>query len=160
MVCAGRVTSTHGVRGCVRFRSYMSANFKFPGIDLSIGGISYTVCGAFSQRFPMLVLTLSRIGSACEAEKLVGLDVFLSKSLLPTLQVGEYYCGDLVGLAVYASEEHVGYVSMLYDFGAAAEVLEIVLLSGKKVMIPFTSACVADIDLNKERVEVVFPQEI
>ncbi|WP_227028981.1 ribosome maturation factor RimM [Neorickettsia sennetsu] len=160
MVCAGRVTSTHGVRGCVRFRSYMSVDFKFPGIDVSIGGVSYTVCGAFSRGFPMFVLTLSRVGSACEAEKLVGFDVFLSESLLPPLQVGEYYCKDLVGLAVYDLEECVGHVSMLYDFGAAAEVLEIVLLSGKKVMIPFTSAFVADIDLNKKRLAVVFPPEI
>lgn len=160
MVCAGRITSTHGVRGCVRFRSHMLPRFQFLRVEVLIGGLLYTVSGVFIRKFPMLVLTLSCVDTPLKAQALVGLDVFVSKSLLPPLLEGQYYCEDIVGLVVYSSGRYVGSVSMVHDFGAAAEVLEILLLSGKKVMLPFTKECILDIDLVQKRIEVAFPPEI
>ncbi|AHX11082.1 16S rRNA processing protein RimM [Neorickettsia helminthoeca str. Oregon] len=160
MICAGRVASTHGVRGCIRVQSYMCSTFGFVGAEVSIGGISYTVRTSFNRKPSLVVLSLLGVDSASEAESLVGCDVFVAEALLPPLPEDEYYYKDLIGMAVCSKGEHVGSVLMLYDFGAAAQVLEITSRSGKKIMIPFTKEFIVKVDLCAKMIEVILPEEV
>ena len=75
---------------------------------------------------------------------------------LPPPDDDEYYLTDLVGLtAVDTNGDSLGLVSAVHDYGAGTS-LEI----GGTLLIPFTAACVPNVDVKAGRLTVVPPDEI
>jgi len=71
--------------------------------------------------------------------------VEIDRSALPTLEKGEYYHADLIGLpAVDGQGNAIGIVVAVENFGAG-DLLEIELETGKSSLIPFKPA-IADLD--------------
>ncbi len=93
------------------------------------------------------------------AERLVNTRLYIERDRLPQPEDDEFYLADLVGLAATAPEgASLGRVAAVHDYGAGAS-LEIER-DGRALLVPFTRACVPEIDLAAGRVVVVPPAEI
>jgi len=89
------------------------------------------------------------------AEKLTNTRLYVMRDRLPAPDADEFYLADLVGLAAFAADgAELGRVDVVHDYGAGAS-LEIGAL-----LIPFTRACVPDVDIAGGRVTVVLPAEV
>ena len=89
------------------------------------------------------------------AEKLVNTRLYVARGQLPAAAEDEFYLADLVGLlAIGADGAELGRVAAVHDYGAGAS-LEVGAL-----LVPFTRACVPQVDLAAGRVVVVPPEEI
>jgi 16S rRNA processing protein RimM len=88
------------------------------------------------------------------AGRLVNTRLYVARDRLPAPEADEYYLADLVGLrAVTPDGEELGAVTAVHDYGAGAS-LEI----GTKLL-PFTRACVPEVDIAGGRLIVVPPVE-
>jgi 16S rRNA processing protein RimM len=126
-VCLGRIVGAKGLKGEVRVRAFTAR-----ARDIAAYGPVADESGA--RRFAVSVVAeteggaivrLSGIGDRTAAEKLKGLSLYVPRAALPPLPAGEYYQGDLIGLA--AEDENgnpLGRVRAIHDFGAGA-ILEI-----------------------------------
>ena len=89
------------------------------------------------------------------AEKLVNTRLYVAREQLPPADEDEFYLADLVGLlAVGTDGAELGRVTAVHDYGAGAS------LELGPLLIPFTRACVPEVDLARERVVVVPPFEV
>ncbi len=101
-----------------------------------------------------------RITSRTVAERLTNMRLFIERDRLPAPDADEYYLADLVGLAAVNTDGvSVGVVSAVHDYGAGAS-LEITVRDGSSLLIPFTAACVPDVDIQAGRLTVAPPDEI
>jgi 16S rRNA processing protein RimM len=88
------------------------------------------------------------------AEQLVNVRLFVPRDRLPAPAEDEFYLADLVGRdAVGADGAPLGRIEFVHDYGAGAS-LEI-----GPLLVPFTKACVPNVDLAAGQVTVVPPAE-
>ena len=93
------------------------------------------------------------------AARLTNTRLFIERDRLPPPEEDEFYLADLVGLqAVGADGAALGTVAVVHDYGAGTS-LEIAGGTAP-VIVPFTRACVPEVDLAQRRVVVVVPDEI
>jgi 16S rRNA processing protein RimM len=159
-ILMGVVGRPHGVRGLVRVHSYTADPADLPqygpfcddrGRQFSLRwrgeGIAELAEIVDGRKVPLADRT--------QAEKCVNLRLYAGRERLPLADGDEFYLVDLVGLqAVSADGTKLGRIEAVHDYGAGAS-LEIASL-----MVPFTRACVPDIDLASGRVTVALPAEI
>jgi 16S rRNA processing protein RimM len=99
-----------------------------------------------------------RIRNRSAVEKLANVDLFIDRSRLPPPDEEEFYLADLVGLTAVGSDGNViGIVTVVHDYGAGTS-LEIV--GETSLIVPFTQACVPDIDVAAGRLVVTPPIEV
>ena len=99
-----------------------------------------------------------RIRNRTAVEKLTNVDLFIDRSRLPQPDEEEFYLADLIGLtAVDAEGKPFGTVTMVHDYGAGTS-LEIV--GETSLIVPFTQACVPEVDVAAGRVVVIPPIEV
>ncbi|AAQ00808.1 MULTISPECIES: ribosome maturation factor RimM [Prochlorococcus] len=84
-----------------------------------------------------------------KAKALVGKKLLIDSSHRPTLAPGEFHLLDLLGLKVRLKNDHreIGEVTNLTSAGN--DLLEVRLLSGKKVLVPFVKEIVPEIKLQE-----------
>ena len=88
------------------------------------------------------------------AEALVNTRLYIDRAQLPPPETDEYYLADLIGLAALdAAGAVLGTVTAVHDYGAGAS-LEIARDGVAPLLVPFTRACVPDVDLVAGRVVV------
>ena len=93
------------------------------------------------------------------AERLVNTRLYVERAKLPPPDEDEFYLADLVGLAATAPEGRaLGRVAVVHDYGAGVS-LEIAG-EGAALLVPFTRACVPQVDLAAGRLVVVPPIEV
>ena len=93
------------------------------------------------------------------AEKLVNTRLYIARDRLPPPAADEFYLSDLVGLVASAPEGvALGRVAAVHDYGAGAS-LEIAG-DGAPLLVPFTRACVPEVDIGAGRVVVAPPVEV
>ena len=99
-----------------------------------------------------------RIRNRTAVEKLTNVDLFIDRSRLPPPDEEEFYLADLVGLtAVDAEGKPLGIVTTVHDYGAGTS-LEIV--GDSSMIVPFTQACVPEIDVAAGKLVVTPPIEV
>ena len=131
------VAGAHGISGDVRIKSFSEAGIDSYKTLYDESGKPYHIerC-RFSNKH--LIIKFKEITNRNEAEAAKGLNLFIKKSQLPTLEDDEYYYDDLVGLEVITStKEVIASVIAMYNFGAG-EIVELKFLDGKVEMLPFT----------------------
>jgi 16S rRNA processing protein RimM len=107
-----------------------------------------------------LVATLKGVATREDAERLNGVELYVSRDRLPATEDDEYYHADLIGLAaVTAANEPIGRVLAIHNFGAG-DIIEIAPPQGSTLLLPFTNAVVPTVDLAAGRVVIVLPAEI
>jgi 16S rRNA processing protein RimM len=90
-----------------------------------------------------------------EAERLQGLNIYIREDQLPALGEGQYYHFHLKGMTV-VSESSGGKIGTVKDTVnlPSMDALEIVLTSGREVIIPYNDQAVARVEM-EEKVIVV-----
>jgi len=105
-----------------------------------------SACIQPSRYGPTLVVQLDGLDSRGDAEALGKKAVFALESELPTLEAGEFYLSDLVGLEVRTADgKRLGEILDVYDLPAQT-VLLVRLDGGGESMIPAVSEFVKRVD--------------
>ncbi len=159
-ILLGVIGRPHGVRGLVRVRSYTA-----DPDDLASYGPLADDAGrrwALAWRGAGIAELRGDDGRALAdrdaAAALTNTRLFIERDRLPPAGEEEFYLSDLVGLrAVDATGIALGSVATVHDYGAGVS-LEIAG-QGAPLLVPFTRACVPDVDLAAGQVVVVPPAE-
>jgi len=160
-VLVGAVSGAHGIHGVLRIKSFTTV----PG-DIGTYGpledeageprpIKLTggsAAGAILARLP-------GVEDRSAAEALKGTRLYIPRSALPATEEDEWYYADLIGLdAINTQGAHLGTVHAVLDHGAG-EVIEIGLVSGGTLLLPFTHDAVPRVDVPGGRIFIAPPPE-
>ena len=161
-VCVARIGAAHGVRGQVKLWTFTEDPFavtRYGALSTKDGARQFEVTQAREAK-GFLVATLKDITSRNDAERLNGVELYVSRDKLPATDADEYYHADLIGLAaVTAADEPLGRVVAIHNFGAG-DIIEIAPPSGPTMLLPFSNAVVPTVDLAGGRVVIELPREI
>ena len=148
-ICLGKIVGVHGIKGEVKVKSFtaddtdISAYGKLESKD----GSKTFVLKVVGHSKELLRCKIKGIDDRNVAETLIGTELYVNRDVLPELDDEEYYLADLIGLKVFeqASENEVGIVAGVYNFGAG-DILEIkVNATNKLEMLPFTKEYVPEV---------------
>ncbi|WP_376092678.1 ribosome maturation factor RimM [Roseomonas sp. CCTCC AB2023176] len=157
-ILVGEFGRPHGVKGLVHLRSFTAD----PAAIATYGPLS-DESGA--RRFAITWLTegLVRVEGVADrdaAARLTNTRLYVDRDAMPAPKEDEFYLSDLIGLAAIAADgAAIGTVASVDDYGAGA-FLTIRDAAGKEILIPFTRACVPEVDVADGQVTVVPPEEI
>ena len=164
-ILLGVVGRAHGVRGLVRVTSHTAD----PAALTGYGPLSDPSGRRFTLRWMSEgIAEISeivdggkvKIVDRAAAERLTNTRLFIERDRLPTPEPDEYYLADLIGLSANGTDRvPFGIVSAVHDYGAGVS-LEISRDEVGSLLIPFTAACVPEVDVAAGRVTVVPPDEI
>ena len=96
------------------------------------------------------VLSLEEVSNRSSAEKIVGWKLVIPIDSRPKLSQDEYHYFDLIGLEARKGPKKtlIGYVTDLIKGGN--DLLEIELLEGKKVLVPFVKEIIPEIEIKEK----------
>ena len=165
-VVLGEVVGAHGTRGELRVRLLGDgpANLlRVPEIEL-VGASAadvlgrHAVSGARPGRRGEVRIALAGIASREAAAALAGLLVAADARHLEPLPDGEYYCFELVGCAVEATDgRRLGTLRAHWDTGAHG-VLVVEGDNGEEVLLPAAAALLREVDLSQRRIVIEVPE--
>jgi 16S rRNA processing protein RimM len=148
-ICVGQILGAHGVRGLVKLASFTEspeAVAQYGRLTDEAGKRSFTVNLVGAQKGNFLA-RIDEVADRDAAQALNGTRLFVERGQLPPPAEDEFYHADLIGLrAERIDGSMLGTVAALHNFGAG-DILELVLDSGKRPMIPFDLATVPAIDI-------------
>ena len=158
-ICIGRIVGVHGVKGLVRINSYTEEP-----MDIAAYGSVTNEDGErmFELEVQRMVKTqvLTKIKGVTDrdaAEALRGMNLFITRDVLPPALDNEFYWEDLEGLrAESINGDPLGNVLSVHDFGAGA-MLEVGSSVSETILIPFTEDVVPEVDLSNGRVVIDAP---
>ncbi|MGE5504118.1 MAG: ribosome maturation factor RimM [Actinomycetota bacterium] len=155
-VCVGAVVGAHGVRGAVRLKSFTehAADIgRYGPVEDESGERRFKV-KVTGEAKGLVIATLAGVTDRDAAEGLRGTRLYVPRERLPRTEEDEFLYTDLVGLAAEGlAGERLGTVKAVADFGAG-EVLDIALVGGGSLMVPFTKAAVPVVDVAGRRLVV------
>ena len=161
-ICVARIGAAHGVRGEVKLWSFTQdpmAVLHYGQLSTKDGARQFEVARARVAK-DHLVAVLKGVTTREDAERVNGIELFISRDKLPAADDGEYYHADLIGLrAIDAQGEAVGQVLAIHNFGAG-DIIEIAPLQGSSLLLPFTNAVVPTVNITAGHVVIVMPPEI
>ncbi len=161
-ICVARIGAAHGVRGEVKlwpFTQDPMAVLHYGPLSTKDGARQFEVARARVAK-DHLVATLKGVATREDAERVNGIELYISRDKLPATDDDEYYHADLIGLrAIDAQGETIGKVLAVHNFGAG-DIIEIAPVQGSTLLLPFTNAVVPTVDIAAGHVVIVMPQEI
>jgi 16S rRNA processing protein RimM len=164
LIQLGVIGRAHGVRGQVRVTSFTEEPADLtrygPLTDESGRRFVLRLVGENIAEISEVVGEQRvKVADRAAAERLTNTKLFIERDRLPVPDEDEYYLADLIGLtALGANGARLGCVSAVHDYGGGAS-LEIAGESGP-IIVPFTAACVPEVDIAAGHVVVVPPEEI
>ncbi|HXA24106.1 MAG TPA: ribosome maturation factor RimM [Acetobacteraceae bacterium] len=161
-ILMGVIGRPHGVRGLLRVTSYAE--------DLAVYG---PLSDAKGRRFvvrprgagvaevaEIVGDAEAKVADRAAAERLTNTRLYVERERLPEPEPDEFYLVDLIGLtAIDGAGVALGTVSAVHDYGAGVS-LEIARDGAPPLLVPFTRACVPDVDVAAGRLRVEPPAEI
>ena len=161
LVLLGVIGRPHGVRGHAHVHSYTARPEDLAGYGtLTDGARRFTLrwVGAGVAEIGELVGGAARrVTDRAAAELLVNTKLFVARAALPPPEPEEFYLADLIGLAAIGPDDApLGTVAAVHDYGAGASVE---IAGAAPLVVPFTRACVPDIDFAAGRLRVLPPAE-
>ncbi len=164
LIAMGVIGRPHGVRGLVRVTSFTAdpadlatyplqdergRRFVLEWRGEGIAAIGEVVGGEVAAGGTRWVRDRD------EAARLTNLRLYAPREALPPAAEDEFYLADLVGMGAFDTQgKALGTVEAVHEYGAGAS-LEI-----GPLIVPFTRACVPEVDLAGRRVTVVPPAEV
>jgi 16S rRNA processing protein RimM len=144
-VTLAAIAGAHGISGEVRLKLFAA------GVDslrrhkgFMAGDRPLTLQSIKPGRFGAIA-RFAEINDRAAAEALRGTLLSVPRSALPSLDEGEYYHADLIGLPCEAADgASLGTIVAVENFGAG-DILEIEKPDGKRAMIPFRPG-IADLE--------------
>jgi 16S rRNA processing protein RimM len=161
-VLIGEIIGTHGIKGINKFRSYAESLEVFePGSSIlvreSSGRETSREINWVKHHSRTPLLSFKYINSRSQAEVLIGAALFLPKAALPQLENGSFYWCDLIGIAVYTTEDvYLGRIESIIETGSND--VYVVKNKKKEVLIPALESVVMNVDLKQKRMQVDLPE--
>jgi len=158
----GVIGRAHGVRGLVRVTSYADDITAYGALSDAKGRrFVLRWRGAGIAELAELVGDAEvKVADRTAAERLTNTRLYVDRAQLPEPEPDEFYLTDLVGLAaVDAACVRLGTVCAVHDYGAGVS-LEIEREGAPPLLVPFTRACVPEVDVAGGRVSVVVPAPV
>jgi 16S rRNA processing protein RimM len=165
LIQLGVVGRAHGVRGLVRVASHTADPAALTGYGplSDPSGRRFTlhwVGDGIAEISQLVDGKPVKAADRTAAERLTNTKLFIERDRLPAPDPDEYYLADLIGLtAVNMDGVSLGIVSAVHDYGAGASV-EIGREPAGSFLLPFTVACVPEVDIPAGRMTVIPPDEI
>lgn len=159
-ILLGRIAGAHGIRGEVIIHAFTAAPGGIAGYGPlcdAAGARTFTIEKA--RATPKgVVARLKGVLDRTAAEALKGIELYVSRDRLPPASTDEYYHADLVGMiAVDAGGNRIGEIVAVQNYGAG-DLLEVRLTGlSRTELVPFTDACVPEVDMAQHRVLIAFP---
>jgi 16S rRNA processing protein RimM len=164
-ILLGVIGRAHGVRGLVRVSSHTADPVALTGYGplSDASGRQFTlrwVGDGIAEIFQMIAGRPVKFADRAAAERLTNTRLFIERDRLPEPEADEYYLADLIGMqAVGTDDVPVGIVAAVHDYGAGAS-LELACHDSGSLLIPFTAACVPEVDIAAGRLRVAPPDEV
>jgi len=164
-ILMGVVGRPHGVRGLVRVASYAADPASLAAYGPLADGegrhFALTWRGDGVAAIAQIVEGRSTpVADRHAAERLTNTRLYIERDRLPPAGDDEFYLTDLEGLAAVDDRGvALGTVAAVHDYGAGASI-EIARPGARPVLVPFTHACVPEVDPAAGRLVVVLPDEI
>jgi 16S rRNA processing protein RimM len=160
-ICVARIGAAHGIRGEVRLFSFTAdpAAVVDYGPFTTADGRTIAIA-AMRPAKDCFVARIDGINDRNAAERLRNTDLYVPRESLPaTVDDGEFYHADLVGLAIVDRDGRpLGSVLDVHNFGAG-DILEVKLDARRNtVMLPFNATVVPAIDIDAGRLTVELPE--
>jgi 16S rRNA processing protein RimM len=147
------------VRGQVRVKSFTADPVDvaaYGPVESEDGTRTYKL-KVMGEAKGLVLIKLDGVNDRNAAEALRGTRFYVARERLPELEEDEFLYSDLVGLKAEGEDGVVlGSVKGVADFGAG-ELLDIVLIGGGSLMVPFTKAAVPVVDIANRRLVVIPP---
>jgi 16S rRNA processing protein RimM len=161
-ILLGRIVAPHGIRGDVVIESYASepqAVAAYGPLE-SEDGARRIVLAIVRVTPKGVIAHIAGVDDRNGAEALKGLTLYVDRARLPAAGEGEYYRGDLIGLAAEdPGGRKVGTVVAVENYGAG-DILELRLEGRAKTeLIPFSETFVPVVDVAGGRVVVAMPAD-
>lgn len=174
-ILIAKVISVFGIRGEIKLLVYSDNPTQIVDYDLfdesgksikvEITGNGLNQVKSSSGMDFVIRARINDINDRNLAEELRGLEIYIDRSQLKTLQNGQFYQSDLVGLEVLVDGKKAGQVKNIIDYGYGPNI-EIEFLKSdpdnnfdKIEIFPFASDYFGEVDLEK-RVIIFNPPEI
>ena len=139
-IIIGKIVSTHGIKGWVVIQSYSypSQNIKNYNTFLHIKNSKECIKITDLRTMPKkIIIKIENYDDINTSESLVGLNILIEASDIPTLKKGEYYWKDIEGLKVYTTKDsYIGSVDFIFNNGAN-DILAIKKQNKELVYIPY-----------------------
>jgi 16S rRNA processing protein RimM len=164
LILMGVFGAPQGVRGEVRVKSLTGeagAIGAYGPLTDKNGARAFVFDALRPLKDDMLVARLAGVSTREAAEALRGVEIFARRDQLPNPSEDEFYYDDLVGLeAVTCAGDRLGRVASLMNYGAG-DIIEIAPEpGGEALLLPFTKAVVARVDLAGGRIVIQRPDKI
>lgn len=147
---AGKITSTHGVRGEVRIEPWTNSPEFLCGFNiLYIDGVPMKVLSMRPHKTSLITL-FDGIGSIDSAVRLKNKVVFIDRNDA-SLEAGEHFIADLIGLTAFNEEtgEELGKISEIIPL----QPNNIYVITGQReILIPSVPEFVRDINIEAGRI--------
>ncbi len=160
-ILLGVVGRPHGVRGLVHVQSYTADPRDLAGYGplLDERGGRWTLAWRGNGVAELRDAAGRALADRTAASALTNLRLYIERERLPPPDPEEFYLSDLVGLqAVDPDGLVLGTVLTVHDYGAGTSIE--IGQAGQPLIVPFTRACVPEVDVAAGRIVVVVPDEI
>ncbi len=146
LILAARVVGGHGIHGVLKIHCFLDNphNFKkyLPIVDASGKIYDFEILSITPKH---ILGRLPGIETRTQADGLKGLQLYIQRQSLNPLPQDEYYHHDLIGCQVLSyNGELLGKLIAISNYGAQ-DILEIVLLDGKNLLLPFQKEFVSEV---------------
>ena len=154
----GEVVKPHGIGGEIKVYSYSGQPENFQDYDEVVllqpdGGTATYAIKRCRVQGRLALLQLAGVSSREEAEALRGSVIFQRKEDFPTLETGEYYWHQLIGLQVVTTGgQVVGKVAGLFATGAH-DVL-VIRNRGREYLVPVKEEIIREVDTRKKELVI------
>lgn len=162
-ICLGKITQPHGVKGLVKVLCYADDPKLLddrPLFTSKTGQDTMTLTMKNSAGKYWLA-AVENVHSRNDADEIRQTELWINKDILPEInEDDEYYIEDLVGMkAQTATGDDAGTILSVQNFGAG-DLLEIKPKADESYYLPFTMACVPQVDIASGLVTIEPPADI
>ena len=160
---AGKVIGVHGIRGVLKFHSYVDHGLLTPDNTLFYRAADHEIHRvsilSITPHKRIYLITLEGIKDRNQATAFVNTDMYIEKTALPELDEETYYWFQIQGLEVVdISGAHIGYIRSIMETGSND--VYIIEHNGEEYLIPAITSAVKSVDLNQKQMVVDHEQMI
>jgi 16S rRNA processing protein RimM len=165
LIQIGKIIGAHGIRGAVKVHSFSDSGECYSRFDdliiVSADGrrLDHKVEWSKPHKKGMR-LGIKEITTRDQAETLVGCGIFIARTSLPTLDADTNYWVDLIGMAVYnTDDQHIGNIVDIIPTGAN-DVYVVKTRQGQavdEILLPAIASVVLEVDVPGKRMRVDVP---
>lgn len=153
-VYVGKITSTHGIKGELKIKSY----FKYKDLVFKKNNIIYIdkepyKITSYRSHKGFDMVTINNFDDINAVLKYIGKGVYIDKN--STYLSDKYLDEDLIGMDVYYDNKYIGKVTDIVDAGSNN-----ILIKLEHIYIPYNSHFVSSIDKDKKIIFIVNAGEL